>query len=268
MLEAEVLNENGCEAMSDEEVPLLGGNMAKGIVRVGNTVRKPSGPWTPAVHALLTHLIGVGFRGCPRSLGVDDQGRHVLEWIDGSTTNPYLRGERSPSLKEIGVLLRAFHDAAAEFVPPADSVWGTLIDSHNPLQIVHHDLASWNFVHGGDRQVIIDWDLAGPGDRLWDIGLSVHGFCGVGDTHQDVAEVSMVVCEFVAGYGLDEAQRRALIELIPRRLRSMFTHLQSGAARAQSPWLQMWNDGHGEYWRRAEAVAITQSPRLLQALLS
>jgi hypothetical protein len=38
------------------EVPLGGGNMSSGVVRVGDTVRRPAGPWTPAVHALLTHL--------------------------------------------------------------------------------------------------------------------------------------------------------------------------------------------------------------------
>jgi hypothetical protein len=30
--------------------------MSNGVVCVGDTVRRPSGPWTPAVHALLTHV--------------------------------------------------------------------------------------------------------------------------------------------------------------------------------------------------------------------
>ena len=184
-----ILRAQGGRSMTDKEVPLLGGSMAKGIVRVGSTVRKPGGPWTPAVHALLTHLVGTGFRGCPRSLGIDEQGRHVLEWIDGTTTNPYRRTSRSPDLLEIGVLLRAFHDAAAEFVPPVGAVWGTLIEPPDTAQVIHHDLASWNFVHGGDRAAIIDWDLAGPGSPLWDIALSVHGFCGVGDAERPIADV-------------------------------------------------------------------------------
>ena len=37
--------------MPDEQ-PLTGGNVAAGVVRVGDTVRRPSGPWTPAVHTL------------------------------------------------------------------------------------------------------------------------------------------------------------------------------------------------------------------------
>jgi hypothetical protein len=58
--------------MTGTEVPLGGGNMSSGVVRVGDTVRRPAGPWTLAVHALLTHLHDVGFRGAPRPLGIDD----------------------------------------------------------------------------------------------------------------------------------------------------------------------------------------------------
>jgi hypothetical protein len=42
--------------MTDEpEVPLTGGDMTA-VVRVGDTVRRTAGPWTPAVHALLRQL--------------------------------------------------------------------------------------------------------------------------------------------------------------------------------------------------------------------
>ena len=37
--------------------PLVGGNVG-GAVRIGPTVRRLTGPWTPAVHALLEHLSG------------------------------------------------------------------------------------------------------------------------------------------------------------------------------------------------------------------
>src|ERR1700750_1023228 len=51
------------------EHPLGGGNVAAGVVRVGDTVRKPAGFWTPAVDALLTHVRRAGFAGAPRPLG-------------------------------------------------------------------------------------------------------------------------------------------------------------------------------------------------------
>jgi hypothetical protein len=59
----------------DDEEPLSGGNVSDGVVRVGDTVRRPAGPWTPAVHALLTHLHDAGFDAAPRPLGLDDRWR-------------------------------------------------------------------------------------------------------------------------------------------------------------------------------------------------
>lgn len=35
------------------------------MVRIGDTVRRPAGPWTPTVHALLGHLHAAGFHGAP-----------------------------------------------------------------------------------------------------------------------------------------------------------------------------------------------------------
>jgi hypothetical protein len=53
--------------MTDAGVPLGGGNMSSGVVRVGDTVRRPAGPWTPAVHALLTHGSGTSPTPCTGS---------------------------------------------------------------------------------------------------------------------------------------------------------------------------------------------------------
>ncbi len=60
------------------EIPLPGGTVNEVVVRVGNTVRRSTGPWTPAVHALLRHLESVGFEYSPRVLGFDAKGREVF----------------------------------------------------------------------------------------------------------------------------------------------------------------------------------------------
>ena len=46
----------------------------RGVAWVGDTVRRPVQPWTPAGHALLDHLAAVGFGYAPRVLGSDAQG--------------------------------------------------------------------------------------------------------------------------------------------------------------------------------------------------
>src|SRR5665811_976842 len=66
---------------SSVEHVLEGGNVAEAVVRVGATVRKPASDATAAVEALLDHFAEVGFSGAPRSLGRDELGRHVLEYV-------------------------------------------------------------------------------------------------------------------------------------------------------------------------------------------
>ncbi|MET8007086.1 hypothetical protein [Nonomuraea glycinis] len=60
--------------MTRQEEILTGGGVNE-VVRIGATVRRPVGPWTPAVHGLLGHLAARGFTGAPRAHGVDERGR-------------------------------------------------------------------------------------------------------------------------------------------------------------------------------------------------
>ena len=54
-----------------------------GATRVGRTVRRPTGPWTPAVHDLLGFLHREGLRGIPEVHGFADDGREVLTYVEG-----------------------------------------------------------------------------------------------------------------------------------------------------------------------------------------
>src|SRR6266511_1885361 len=45
---------------------LSGGNTSAEVVKIGSTVRRPTGPWTSRVHELLRHLESRGFEGAPR----------------------------------------------------------------------------------------------------------------------------------------------------------------------------------------------------------
>src|SRR4051794_41401134 len=103
-----------------EAVRLPGGNVAP-VYRIGDTVRRETGPWTPAVHALLRHLEDAGFEGAPRVLGIDDEGGEILTYIEGDVPHEWpapadawtdeaavAGGRPTPPL----------HDACAGFVPP------------------------------------------------------------------------------------------------------------------------------------------------------
>jgi hypothetical protein len=69
-----------------EELPLVGGAMTDGVVRVGDTVRRPP-RYANLMRAVLLHLERADFDAAPRWLGVDEQGRDVLSWLDGETFN-------------------------------------------------------------------------------------------------------------------------------------------------------------------------------------
>lgn len=113
----------------DHETPSEGG-FVNDVVRVGDTVHRTAGAWTPAVHALLRHLEAAGFTEAPRALGMDTLGREVLSYLPGHTP-PWsdwpkvLRSE--DGVIQLGRLMRRYHDAVADFQPPTGAVW------RNPL---------------------------------------------------------------------------------------------------------------------------------------
>jgi len=230
------------------EVPLRGGNVGAGVVRVGNTVRRPAGPWSPAVDALLRHLTDVGFAGAPRSLGFDERGRHVIEYVDGPVPMPFQPADRVSALLRVGRLLRDFHDASEEFVALPDAEWNVVVAPDRTDLVVHHDPAPWNLVLGADRWVLIDWDNAGPGSRLWDLAYAAHGFVPLAPetpTH----EAGWRLAALADGYGLDEQGRLDLAAMLVRRIRSMYELLERGHRAREDPWARLWREGHGAVWR-------------------
>ena len=63
-----------------------GGWMTSGMVRRGDLLLRPMGPWSPAVHEYLRHLQAAGFGGALRLLGTV-RGREVLTFIEGDVAN-------------------------------------------------------------------------------------------------------------------------------------------------------------------------------------
>lgn len=248
-----------------EEVPLPGGNVGSEVVRVGGTVRRPAGPWSRSVDAFLRHLTAVGFDGAPRSLGFDEQGRHVIEHVGGNVSE-HFPGHDLDAVRRVGRLIRDFHDAAADFVVPSDAVWNVVIEPDRRDLVVHHDAAPWNLVRGPDRWVLIDWDNAGPGSRLWDLSYAAHGFVPLApETPPAVAGQRLAA--LADGYGLDEQQRRELAELLAPRIRSMYDLLERGHRGGVEPWARLWRDGHGSIWRAHADYAERHAGMLLRALL-
>lgn len=155
----------------DVEVPLPGGNVG-GAVRVGDTVRRPTGPWTPAVHELLDHLAAAGLRNVPRVLGVDERGREVLQFLPGTVVPIGVEALTDAQLRSAARWLRDLHAALATF--PRDArTWRFGTAAPGPGQIVcHNDTAMYNMAFDGDELVgVFDWDVAGPGEPIDDVAI-------------------------------------------------------------------------------------------------
>jgi Phosphotransferase enzyme family len=226
--------------MSSEESALDGGSMTR-VVRVGDSVRRPTGRWSRAVHTLLRHLEEVRFDGAPRILGIDDEGREVLSYLPTERTWPY----SEEALIQAGHLIRRLHDALASFVPPAGAVWRYPASGRHTgpdSRVGHNDLGPNNTVFAGGRPYgFIDWDLAGPAGPLDDLALAAINFTplrpdrfcqGVGFSEPPDRPARLRI--FCAAYGLEEPL--ALLDAIEAFQQESLREIREDGVRGVSPY--------------------------------
>jgi len=159
-----------------EGEPLVGGHTAP-VVRVGDTVRRVAGPWTPQVAALLTGLRAAGVAGVPEHRGLDGQGREVVAWVEGDVPvypMPAWAWDDAV-LVDVARAVRSVHDAAADLDLPRTGWRRAAVE---PVETVcHGDVAPYNAVFVDARLVgLIDWDHALPAPRGWDLGYLAYRF--------------------------------------------------------------------------------------------
>ena len=153
--------------MGDEGELLSGGNVG-GAWRVGETVRRATGPWTPAVHALLAHL-EPRLAHVPTVLGFDDLGREVLSYLPGRIVDVDTEMLTEGQLRSIVTWTRSLHEAVATFTHQGP--W-RFFEVEGPTLICHNDIAPYNACFGGDELVgVFDWDFAGPSTRLLELAF-------------------------------------------------------------------------------------------------
>ena len=154
--------------MSIEE-RLSGGN--DGVTtRQGDRVYRTAGPWTPGVQRLMRRLREAGLGWAPEPLGIDGRGREIVQFIPGTVPNyplpEYVWHEQT--LADAARMLRQLHDATAGYRDP-EALWRQPV--HEPVEVIcHNDVAPYNMVFRDGRIVgMIDFDMASPGSRLWDL---------------------------------------------------------------------------------------------------
>ena len=180
----------------------LPGGSVNAVVRVGDTVRRPAS--AKFTGDLLRLLEASGWGGAPRYLGVDDEGRDVLSYLDGHVAwEPRQPAAVSSdeSLVAVARLVREFHDLAA----------GTQLAGDQEV-VCHNDLSPRNTVYqlcSGELRPVafIDWDLAAPGARIHDIAHVCWQYLGLGPSVTDVEKVARRMRLIVDSYELSDRER-------------------------------------------------------------
>lgn len=236
---------------SDNGRALTGGTVTA-VSRVGDTVRRATGPWTPAVHALLRHLERVGFDGAPHVLGIDRQGREILTYLDGETGGvPLAASMRSDeALVEVARLLGRYHRAVADFTPPANARWRYRVGIPQAGEVIcHGDIAPYNTVFASGRPVaFIDWDFAVPGPPLWDVCYALWRFvplyadenCEALGWPPPSTRRGPRIRLFCDAYGLDPHERAGLLDLVSDIQHSVYESVKRWAAAGTQPYATWW----------------------------
>lgn len=230
------------------EVELAGGTANRGlVVRVGTTVRRPRGEAADAVHALLRHVRDAGFDGAPQPLGFDERGREILTYLDGvAPIAPHPAWALTDdALAGVADLLRRYHDAVASF-DPGPYRWPISIPSgFGPPLVSHNDPNLDNVVFRAGRAAgLIDFDLAAPGSRAWDLAIAARLWVPL-RPEQDVPDeraggATRRFRLLLEAYGLDRAGRRLVADAVVPSHDWIYMLIARGA--------RSGHRGFGRYW--------------------
>lgn len=246
------------------EEPLAGGGVNQ-VSRVGATVRRPAGPWTPTVHRLLEHVAAAGFGGAPRAHGFDPEGREILDFVPGEVAH-YPAPDHTWSeatLRRIGVMLRDYHDATEGFA--SDGPW--YLPPREPAEVIcHGDVAPYNTVfRDGLPVAFIDFDTAHPGPRLWDVAYAAYRFVPL-STGGDVGEQARRLRIFCDAYGLAAADRPGLPLMVRERLHALVALMHARASAGEAAFARHLADGHHTLYLADAEHVVRHAAVLVEAL--
>lgn len=252
--------------LADQETARGGVNA---VTRSGHSVIRPAGPWTPAVHALLRHLEAARFPHAPRVLGHDARaGTETLSYLEGEVAmRPWPACFTSiEGVIRLGRLLKTYHAAVADFVPPPDAVWRDPEARWRPGLIIRHgDLGPWNHVWNlGELVGLVDWDFAEPGDVLDDLaqvawyGVPLRDDTACADAGVRPSDRRLRLAALCEAYGAPVEQVLTAVSALQTRERHRIErHGRAGV----EPWKSFLAQGHANAnaaearwladWRRA-----------------
>jgi hypothetical protein len=264
--------------MSQPEHKLHGGFLNTSVVRFSDSVRRAAGYWSPAVHAWLDHLHKLGLTVASVPLRLDSSRNE--EWLthidglvaSGGFSEPWLWADNV--LVTIATLIRRFHDATAGFSLPSGVGWNLDAGFGEGGDVIcHNDLAPWNTVYADHQPIaFIDWDLAAPGPRWWDVAYAMWHFIPLYGTpdSDDPFDLSQLGPRarrarlFCDAYGLLE--RAELVDQIIERQQAVHALFERKAAQGDPSYQRLWNAGAGDGILRQVKFVRSHASELLNAV--
>lgn len=241
------------------EFELPAGDVTVGVVRIGDTVRRPHQSTSAAVAAYLGHLESVGFAGAPRYLGRDRQGRDVLTFVEGEVPGDPVQdwAAHDAVLTGVGRLVRALHDASAGWQPDVDFSVAPgrprpTLPEGEPRLVSHRDVTPQNVVfRGGLAHALIDFDLIGWTTRSLDLANTAMHWLPMSDprdrgpAYRD-ADVGLRLRLLVDGYGRDAVTGGDVLTACALRFGGLYESMRWNAEQLGGGWRRMWDEGAGD----------------------
>lgn len=210
--------------MHNQEIILNAGktNLGK-IIRKGNTIRRPINGNSNFVQKLLCYLETVNFDASPRFLGIDEQGREIISYLEGDVPSNLIYYSDEELI--LGAkLIRRFHDITA----------GCELAGTQEI-VCHHDLSPCNFVFIKNAPIaIIDFEMAAPGKRIFDLAYAAWLWLDIGNIDITANEQKRRLLLFAQAYGISDIY--LLIQVMLQRQ----TILMQEAIKRDKQCMQKW----------------------------
>lgn len=264
-------------------VPLLGGDVTEGLVRVGDTVRRPVSDVSQRVRHLLDFLQSAGFQGAPRFLGVDESGRDTLSFVPGDTAGrpwPSWVADESSAIS-VARLVRSYDDAAQRLGVPDWARTGEDADPHGcPSSIAgpatflaHMDITPENVVfRDGTAVALIDFDLVRPATRVEEVAnllLWWGAWMPVTDRDPVMRKVDAAsrAAVLLDAYGLGPVDRAEVVSVARNAAERSWHLMRRRALTHGGGWERMWDEGVGDKILRRQAW-LAENAAVLHAAIT
>ncbi|PPA71692.1 aminoglycoside phosphotransferase family protein [Jeotgalibacillus proteolyticus] len=244
------------------EKKLTGGNISA-VYLAGGTVRREMTEGSERIHALLKHLENKSYPYSPRFLGIDEKGREILTYIEGEAGNYPLKNEMwsNEALIRVAKMQRAYHDAVEDF--EFDEKWLSTDGTPEKREIIcHNDFAVYNIIFSGGMPVgVIDFDMAAPGPKIWDIAYTLYTCIPLSrfyllesgekcryDSSVHTADRKDRIALYFHAYGVSCPEN--IINTVILRLEGLCQTIQRKAQEGDPSFLKMVDEGHLDHYKK------------------